>query len=74
MKIAELSVGRVSPTLSSRHSPPYYIHNFNNYNDNNNNNNKLKRRNKIQKWININNKYQYNNKKRKILFFKCFFK
>ncbi|XP_057324936.1 uncharacterized protein LOC130667410 isoform X1 [Microplitis mediator] len=62
MKIAELSVGRVSPTLSSRHSPPYYIHNFNNYNDNNNN--KLKRRNKIQKWINVNNKYQYNNKKR----------
>ncbi|KAG8037830.1 hypothetical protein G9C98_006041 [Cotesia typhae] len=63
MKIAELSVGRVSPTLS-RHSPPYYIHNFNNFNTYNDNNNN--KRNKIRKWINVNNKYQCNknNKKR----------
>ncbi|XP_044597233.1 uncharacterized protein LOC123273801 isoform X2 [Cotesia glomerata] len=62
MKIAELSVGRVSPTLS-RHSPPYYIHNFNNFNTYNDNNNNKR---KIRKWINVNNKYQCNknNKKR----------
>ncbi|XP_034950723.1 uncharacterized protein [Chelonus insularis] len=52
MKIAELSVGRVSPPLSltTRHSPPFYSKS-------------QKKRFKIHHWNNLNNKFKYYNHK-----------